>query len=308
MNRKSKPIAILLATGLILIVMIAGCVTPGGEAPQGEGGPKPEQPDGGAFVPPPADAEAAPSPTIAQLSDAQSDGAEAEDTAAKSESEPEPTVSTTATLPATSVPVVKARASANLNLRRGPGTIYDIVGRLSAASEATVISRLDDNSWLLVKYESGEAWLTGDPDLVAIDSALLADLPIVDTPPLAYNPDNENVKRVLNQIPLVVYHDGFHTCASYGGLNNLFDVANGNVIGPHSGDFVMGNDNVLFEYSDGAVRLIQENSIARFEGGEKYLSFEQAMQLFTRDEIIWTGSFGEWPARGVTGCDPSASP
>ena len=91
------------------------------------------------------------------------------------------------------------------------------------------------------------------------------------------------------------------------GLNNLLpEVTNGNIIGPHSGDFVYNGDNVLFEYSNGGFQLIKENPIARFEGGAKYLSFTEAMQLFARGEIVWTGSISDWPGRGVTGCDLSA--
>jgi hypothetical protein len=32
------------------------------------------------------------------------------------------------------------------------------------------------------------------------------------------------------------------------------------------------------------------------------------MQMFEKGEIVWTGSFGAWPARGVPGCDESAKP
>jgi hypothetical protein len=203
---------------------------------------------------------------------------------------------------------IAAKALVNLNVRRGPGTNYAIVGNIPAESQVTVIGRNADSSWLRVKSAAGESWISGASDLVAVDSALLATLPVISAPPPAFDANNPNVKRILHEIPLVVYHGGRHTCASHGGLNNLFDVANGNVLGPHSGDFVLGHDNVLFEYSNGTVQLIKENSIARFENGEKYLSFEEAMQRFASGEIVWTGSLGDWPARGVTGCDLSASP
>lgn len=307
MSRTSKIMALILGLGLIFLFVVTGCSGAGDED-----GLDSEQPDGAAFTPPTPTAipavESAPSPTIAQLTDAEPNSTEAETVTERLRVESTPIPSTPAMAVAPSRPEVIARAKTNLNLRRGPGTSFDIVGRLATESEVTVISRLDDDSWLLIGNEAGEAWLINDPELVAADPELLAELPVVDTPPLAYDPNNESVKRLLNQIPLVVYHGGSHTCASHGGLNNLVDVANGNVIGPHSGDFVMGHDNVLFEYSNGGVRLIQENPIARFEGGVKYLSFEETMQLFARDEIVWTGSFGEWPARGVTGCDPAAGP
>jgi len=208
---------------------------------------------------------------------------------------------------ATSTAPVKAQTLANLNLRQGPGTNYTIVGNVPANTDLTVVGRNADSSWLLVENGSGTAWMSGQSDLVSIDSTVVAGLPVVDAPPPAYDASNPNVARVLNEIPLVVHHDGSNTCASHGGLNNLFDVANGNVIGPHSGDFVYGADNVLFEYSNGSLQLIRENPVARFENGEKYLSFDRAMQLFASGEIVWTGTLGDWPARGVTGCDPAAS-
>ena len=203
---------------------------------------------------------------------------------------------------------IKAQTQADLNLREGPGTNYAIVGNVPANTEVSVVGRNADGSWLLVETETGTAWMSGQSDLVSIDSTAVAGLSVVNAPPPAYDANNVNVARVLSKIPLVVYHDGSHTCASHGGLNNLTNLANGNIIGPHSGDFVYGQDNVLFEYSNGSLQLIRENPIARFEGGEKYLSFDKAMQLFANSEIVWTGSIGDWPARGVTGCDLSASP
>jgi hypothetical protein len=152
--------------------------------------------------------------------------------------------------------------------------------------------------------------MTGGAEYVEIDAAALAKVPVVEAPPLAFNASNAQVNRVLNQIPLVVHHPDHDTCASHAGLNNLLpSVIDGNVIGPHSGDFVLvGKENVLFEYSNGTFQLIRDNPIARFDNGEKYLSLETAMKMFEKGEIVWTGNFGEWPARGVTGCDESAQP
>ena len=245
-----------------------------------------------------------PEETIAPLEDAQGEtsvnqveSSEAAGTTPSSIDEPTPQLEG-----------VAAKSLVNLNVRQGPGTNYAIVGNIPAESQITIIGRNADGSWLRVESAAGESWISGTSDLVAVDSTLLAGLPVISAPPLAFDADNPNVKRILNEIPLVVYHGGRHTCASHGGLNNLFDVANGNVLGPHSGDFVLGQDNVLFEYSNGTVQLIKEDSIARFENGEKYLSFEEAMQRFASGEIVWTGSVGDWPARGVNGCDLSASP
>jgi hypothetical protein len=90
----------------------------------------------------------------------------------------------------------------------------------------------------------------------------------------------------------------------------LPSVADGNVIGPHSGDFALVGQggNVLFEYSNGTLRLIRDNPIARFSGDQKYVSLERALKMFEEGDVVWTGSFGEWPARGVPGCDESAKP
>lgn len=234
--------------------------------------------------------EAEPTPAPAQAgSGASSSGGDTEESSADTSS------------------TVNATTKVNLNLRQGPGTNYGRVGSLPADTGVTVVGRNSDSSWLLVQTESGEAWMSGQADFVSVDSAALAGLPVVDAPPPAYDASNPMVQRVLNEIPLVVLHGGNHTCASHGGVNNLLpEVADGNVIGPHSGDFVLNGDNVLFEYSGGSLRLMKESAVARFENGEKFLPFEQAMQLFASGDIVWTGTLGDWPARGVTGCDPAA--
>jgi hypothetical protein len=205
----------------------------------------------------------------------------------------------------------KAQTLVSVNLRSGPGTNYPSVGGVPANTEVTVVGRNKDGSWLLVQTEKGNAWMTGGPEYVKIDPALLARLPVVEAAPPAYNASNVKVDQVLNQIPLVVHHPDHFTCASHAGLNHLLTLENGNVIGPHSGDFAylgLGGGNVLFEYSNGTVQLIRDNPIARFEGDQKYLSLEKALEMFEKGQIVWTGKFGEWPARGVPGCDESSKP
>jgi hypothetical protein len=208
-------------------------------------------------------------------------------------------------------PSARARTLASVNLREGPGIHYRVVGGLPAGTEVTVVGRSEDGSWLFVKTKSGNAWMTGGAAFVEIDATALSKLPVVETSPPSYDVSNANVDRVLNQIPLVIYHRDHFTCVSHAGLNNLLmPLENGNVIGPHSGDFafVGKGGNVLFEYQNGAFRLIRDNPIARFDNGEKSLSLEKALQMFENGEIAWTGSFGDWPGRGVTGCDKSAKP
>jgi uncharacterized protein YraI len=208
-------------------------------------------------------------------------------------------------------PTAKVRALTSINLREGPGTNYPTVGGVSAETEVTAIGRNEDGSWLLVETEAGQVWMTGSSQYVDIDAQAVTKLPVVEVSPPSYDASNPQVSRLLNQIPLVVHHSDRATCASHAGLNNILpSVADGNVIGPHSGDFafVGQGGNVLFEYSNGGLQLIRDNPIARFVGDQKYLSLETALTMFEEGQIVWTGSLGDWPARGVTGCDESAKP
>lgn len=207
---------------------------------------------------------------------------------------------------------VTARTLTSVNLREGPGTNYPTAGGVPADTEVTVVGRNEDGSWVLIETESGNKWMTANSKYVEIDAAALAELPVVEAPPPSYDTSNVQVNQVLNQIPLVIHHNGHYTCASHAGLNNLLpSVENGHVIGPHSRDFAFigeGGGNVLFEYSNGTLRLIRDNPVARFAGDEKYVSLETALKMFETGEVVWTGGFGEWPARGVPGCDESAKP
>jgi hypothetical protein len=211
----------------------------------------------------------------------------------------------TPTAPAASAQAATAVALSNVNLRGGPGTNYAIVGNLPAEGKLTVVGRNEASTWLAVQTESGQAWITGDPSLVKVEGQTISELPVIESPALAYDPGNANVARLLNEIPLVLHNPGSFTCVSHAGINNLMPLAEGNVIGPHAGDFVMGSDNVLFKYISGSLHLIRENPVARFEGGAETLPFDRAMQMFQNGEIVWTGHLGQAPGRGVTGCDPA---
>lgn len=252
----------------------------------------------GAEETPPAPSE--PTSTVAELSSVESTPDSAATSPAQATATPQPT-------PEPAQAGVTAQALTNLNLRGGPGTNYAIVGQLPANAEIDVVGRNEKGDWLLVQTEAGaEVWLTSDPALVKVDQALAANLPVVEAPPLAYNASHPMVNRVLNEIPLVVHHGDRVTCASHGGLNYLLaDVREGNVIGPYAGDFVFDGNNVLFKLSGGALILIRENPVARFEGGAEFLPFDQAMKLFETDRIKWTGDFGQ-SGRGIPGCDPKA--
>ncbi len=209
-------------------------------------------------------------------------------------------------------PRTTARTLTNVNLRQGPGIGYRTVGALSQGTKVKVVGRNEDGSWLLVETkDGGQAWMTSIADYVEIDRAALDRLPVVESSGSAYDASNPAVSRVLNEIPLVVYHADHFTCASHAGLNNLLpEVAEGNVIGPHAGDFAYADKegNVLFKYTGGTFVLIRDNPIARFEGDLESLPLDKALQMFADGEVVWTGEPGRWPGRGVPGCDPTAKP
>lgn len=164
---------------------------------------------------------------------------------------------------------------------------------------------------------------TATPTVTPAKTPLPTSTPVVRTQPSAIPPSASKaydvtdplVNAVLNQIPLVVWHETSHTCASHAGLNNLLEgvdgVQEGHVIGPHAGDFVWKSrecgfiGNVLFKYTNGSFQLIRQESAERFCQGEAFLSFEKAMQMFASGEIEWSGHIGD-SGRGVTGCDLSA--
>jgi hypothetical protein len=184
-----------------------------------------------------------------------------------------------------------------------------VVGSLPQGATAVAVGRNADGSWLLVKTDSGdEVWMAGGADFVKANGDIMS-LPVVQSTAAApaYDASNPMVNKVMNEIPLVVHHADTFTCASHSGLNNLLpEVASGNVIGPHSGDFIYNGNNVLFKKEGGSVVLINENPVARFEGDAETLSQAEALKLFADGQIIWNGTIGDWPARGVPGCDYSS--
>ena len=80
------------------------------------------------------------------------------------------------------------------------------------------------------------------------------------------------------------------------------------MIGPHSGNFALvgKGGNVLFEYSDGALLLLRDNPVARFDGGAKYLELATALEMFEQGDVVWTESLGDWPACGIPDWDESS--
>jgi hypothetical protein len=204
----------------------------------------------------------------------------------------------------------QARALVDLNLRAGPGVAYPVQGSLKKDDQVTVVGRNKDGSWLLVETKDGKKlWVSGGSEFVQVDKAAVDRLPVVEAAGAAYNASDPKVNQVLNEIPLLVYHRDHFTCASHAGLNRLLpDVVEGNIVGPNSGDFAYPGKGgaVLFRYTGGTFVLIRDNPIARFDGDKESLPLDQALQMFEKGEVVWTGHIGDWPGRGVEGCDLSA--
>ena len=69
-----------------------------------------------------------------------------------------PTITLTATL---GKPMVSVRQ--NTNCRKGPGTVYDIVGALLVGEEAEIVARSEDGGYWIIQNPdgAGECWLWG---------------------------------------------------------------------------------------------------------------------------------------------------
>jgi SH3-like domain-containing protein len=68
-----------------------------------------------------------------------------------------------------------------VNVRNGPGTLYDLVGRLVAGQKAAVLGRSEGGDWLLIRYFGGpdnQGWVYTAP--VSLSAG---EVPIVEPPP-----------------------------------------------------------------------------------------------------------------------------
>ncbi len=68
-----------------------------------------------------------------------------------------------------------------VNVRSGPGTLYDLVGRLVAGQEAAVLGRSEQGEWLLIQYYGGpenQGWI-----YAATINLSPGEVPIVEIPP-----------------------------------------------------------------------------------------------------------------------------
>lgn len=122
-----------------------------------------------------------------------------------------------------------------------------------------------------------------------------------------YDPGHPAVDFVLNQIHLVRHDREKLVCVSRAGLNGLNqdELQEGNVLGPYKGDFRWAEEqgiawgNVLFKYVNGGFVLIREEPWERFPGERIALSFEEAMNMLQRGQIVYLEGAG----RGVPECD-----
>jgi hypothetical protein len=68
-----------------------------------------------------------------------------------------------------------------VNVRNGPGTLYDLVGRLVAGQKAAVLGRSEGGDWLFIQYFGGpdnQGWVYAAP--VSLSAG---EVPIVEPPP-----------------------------------------------------------------------------------------------------------------------------
>lgn len=87
-----------------------------------------------------------------------------------------PTASATATrapTPTSSVPRVRVD-SGSANVRSGPGTNYAPVGQLTSGQTATVLGKISDGSWLVVRLSDGTTGWVGTSVVVFTSANLLA--------------------------------------------------------------------------------------------------------------------------------------
>jgi len=73
----------------------------------------------------------------------------------------------------------------DLNVRSGPGTIYDILGLLSAGASATMTGKDETGQWWQISYEpaaGGVGWVTGNAEFSKVFN--VENLPVVPAPPL----------------------------------------------------------------------------------------------------------------------------
>lgn len=90
------------------------------------------------------------------------------------------TVTGTPTGPMAKVISYKAE-SGGINIRSGPGTLYDVIGKMYLDLELPVIGKSPGGDWLLIKYpvlQGGQGWVSGfNVDITP------GEIPVAEVPP-----------------------------------------------------------------------------------------------------------------------------
>jgi SH3-like domain-containing protein len=82
-----------------------------------------------------------------------------------------------------------------VNVRNGPGTLYDLVGRLVAGQKAAVLGRSEGGDWLLIQYFGGpdnQGWI-----YAATVSLSAGEVSIVEPPPTLTPAVTETINATL---------------------------------------------------------------------------------------------------------------
>lgn len=112
---------------------------------------------------------------------------------------PTPAPTATATPVPSGVPVGVVRT--DLNVRSGPGTQYQVVGRVAANTEVEIVGRNDDESWWYIVYPNTpdqRGWVAAE----YAPSQNAGGVPVVDTPtPIPTNTPTATATPVLTETP-----------------------------------------------------------------------------------------------------------
>jgi uncharacterized protein YraI len=89
-------------------------------------------------------------------------------------------VITSTPLPTETLCFPNAFAPGAANIRSGPGTIYDIIGGLSAGQNAKITGKSADGTWWYIEFSGRQGWVSGT---VVTASCVPASLVVIAAPP-----------------------------------------------------------------------------------------------------------------------------
>jgi uncharacterized protein YraI len=113
---------------------------------------------------------------------------------------PTPTPTATSTNKPTPTPTPDAVVVAPVNLRKGPGTVYDIINTLRPGQVLTVTGRITDAAWLQIKTDQMQAgWVINRVDLVTLNLPV-EQIPIVSPPPTPTPTPTSNITGKVCEI------------------------------------------------------------------------------------------------------------